>query len=328
MRRTTMTAVALTAVLACVAVVALAMPARAEGADFAVSLPAEPLVGEPGTVVPTWLGVSNRTGRPGQFDVRTVSLFPGVDGTFEVVDEPDPVWADAVDPPPSVRLAAGEYRRIPLTLRIPDVDPNVYIVGLAVEAVQRREAAVTVRSRIVTHLEIDVPGPRATRLSAAWQRVPRLTVGRSVTGAFQVRNDGAGAARIRGQVRMDRVWRATNAAVIQATGEEPALLPGGAAKTVPYHWQAGGPWFLGRPNLELSYADGSPSLSSSRLVGPLMLVLPLETLAVLGAVALLASSRRLTRLWGRRRGLSGHPLSGHPWSRQTMTPEPDRAGLT
>jgi hypothetical protein len=280
---------------------AAASASAADGVDFGVSVSADPVRAQPGTVAETWIAVSNRSDRPVELEIRNVTLFPSKDGTFEVIDEPDATWAAALDHDRRVALAPREYLRVPVTVNVPAVDPNLYIVGFLVETViDPQPGAVTVRSRITSHIVLDVPGPRTTSVSAPWHRVPRLTIGRSVTGMVRVSNDGAATVQIRAQVRMDRSWRATNAGVIQATGERPQLLPAEAAKTISYGWRAGGPWFMGRPNIELSYAEGGPTLSSSRIPGPLVLVLPIETLLVLTAMGLLVVGIPLRRRRKRR----------------------------
>src|SRR5205814_8904681 len=77
---------------------------------------------------------------------------------------------------------------------------------------------------------------------------------------------------IRGQVRINSSIGGRNLAVIQATGDQPALLPSHTARTVKYHWDAPGLFFLGRAHLEIAYPTGTPRMATIERNGPLMLI--------------------------------------------------------
>lgn len=294
------------AAVAATVLVVLATPltatAAGDGNSFGVSAPSQSISLKPGESTDTWVGISNQTDKPLTLVIRSATLVPRDDGKFETIDQPDPSWAKNLQFEPQHELAAGTGLHVPVHISMPaNAVPDVYIIGFLVEpAFNPTPGAVNVRNQISTFITAEVPGKRHPGVKLLWSHLPSLRFDRNVKGSFRVKNVGGNTTTVRGQVRIDS-WRGTNVAVLQATGDQPALLPRGTARTVSYHWKAAGLFFVGRTHVEIDYPNGTAQMQAIRTTGPLMVVVPPQTLAIPPVVAILlvvwrARVRRRRRL--------------------------------
>jgi hypothetical protein len=198
-----------------------------------------------------------------------------------------------------------------------DAKPNLYLIGFLVEpAVHGPTGAVVVRNRIVSYITLDVPGPRHVDVRLAWHHVPRFAVGHALTGEFRVTSPAGSNVRFRGQVRVDSALRHHNLGVVPATGTEPLLLAGGAGRTVSYHWKVSGFGLLARPEVEVSYPQGTATMGTVTATGPVVLVV---TPGALVATGVLLVAGALGLAWRRR---SRRPARLSPRPRPAPSPSP------
>jgi hypothetical protein len=290
--------------LATTVFVALPSPAHADDkpVSFGVSAPADVQPARPGELVKTWLGLSNQLDQPMTLQVRMVTMRPADDGKFDVVDSPDPMWAPQVKGPGTVDLPPKGSVRAPVEVQMPEgLAPDIYLIGFVVEPQNKstEPGAIIVRSQISSFITLEVPGKRHREISVPWHRMPRFQIGRRVHASFRVVNAGLGTALFRGQVR-ENTFTGRNVAVVQATGEQPMLIPSHTARTVSYTWEASGLLHIGSAHLEVSYPTGSSTMGTVERDGPLMIIIPPETLfvpvALLGVVLLWLSWVKRGRL--------------------------------
>ena len=252
------------------------------GAAFAVSTPAEPVRAGTDGVVHTVLTLSNNGQRPLTVSLRSARVRALDDGKTQFVDEPDPRWSALADFPPTVHLDAAEYKSVPLTIRIPNgLLPDLYMLGFIAEAVPSNPTgdAVVVYNQIASLVTIEVPGPRNRQVQVQLDHIPFLHFGSTLTGAFRVRNLGEAAAMTRGQVRLDDRIRNQNVGMVQVSNSR-ELLPAGTSRHESFDYETDAWFLLVRPSVEVSYGNGTSTISAVSVAGTTTLVIPWRTVVV------------------------------------------------
>jgi hypothetical protein len=146
-------------------------------------------------------------------------------------------------------------------------------------------SGIAVKNRIAHYISLEVPGARTPNITVHVKKMKSFVFGSTVAGSFKVQNEGS-TTTIRGQVRIN-TWKGKNVSVVQATGDEPLLLPRGAARTASFKWKASGLFFLGRAHVEVGFPNGTAKAGVVRYQGPLMLVVPQSALAIPAVVLVL-----------------------------------------
>jgi hypothetical protein len=250
------------------------------GSSFGLSSPAENVPIKPGEKTDTWIQISNQLDKQVDYDIMQVTMIPKDEGHFDVVDQPDPSWSQYLTFPSRVTVGPKNYVKVPIRVDMPaDAKPDIYLIGFAVQPVtQAPTSGIAVKNRIAHYISVEVPGARAPKITVHVKKMKSFILGNTLAGSFKVQNEGA-TTTIRGQVRVN-TWKGKNVSVVEATGDDPLLLPRGAARTASYKWKASGLFFLGRANLEVGYPNGTATAGVVRFSGPLMLVVPPAALAV------------------------------------------------
>jgi hypothetical protein len=307
MRTRVVSAVAAVACAAAAVVGPAPAQAAAGGASFAVSTPAQPIAPDHDGTVHTVVTVSNNGSEPLTVALRSVGVTPQNDGKVEIVDQPDPAWRSA--PLPRLRLAGHEYRRVPVTIKVPKgALPDLYLLGFLAEAVPNATTAnVLVYNQIATLVTVEVPGPRARQLAVVMQDDSFLHIGSELDGVFRVRNVGSAAAMARGQLVLDSATGSHNIGVVQAS-DQPELFPAGTSRTMDYTYEVNGLFLLARPSAQVVYGNGTSTMNTAVYRGHPVLVVPLSSvillsLALAALLTLLAfmirHRRKLRRSTGR-----------------------------
>jgi hypothetical protein len=250
------------------------------GTSFGLSTPAENVALHPGEKTDTWIQISNQLDKPVDYTIMQVTMVPQDEGHFNVVDQPDPSWNDHLSFPSQVTVGPKNYVKVPIHIDMPaDAKPDIYLVGFAVQPITNTPSSgIAVKNRIAHYISVEVPGARTPKITVHVKKMKSFILGNTLAGSFKMRNEGA-TTTVRGQVRVN-TWKGKNVSVVQATGDDPLLLPRGAGRTASYKWKASGLFFLGRANLEVGYPNGTATPGVVNYKGPLMLVVPKAALAV------------------------------------------------
>lgn len=286
----------LTAWLATAAVAAVTAPAGAfaapaphptnpGSADFAVSTPAEPLQPSTDGLVHTVLTVSNNGVHPLTVKLRSVGVVPLDDGRMQIGDRADPVWTKTITMAPKVRLDAGSYQRVPVTIKMPSgLLPDLYTLGFVAEAQPvNPQSPVLVYTQIAYLITIEVAGPRERKLALDLEPVSWFHIGSFMDGAYKVRNIGSAAALGRGQVLVNSPFGRKNVAVVQNT-DGMQLYPIGTSRGLTYQYVVHGFFLLARPEAQVLYGNGTSTLQSVSQRGHLVLIIPWITIILLCAL--------------------------------------------
>jgi hypothetical protein len=250
------------------------------GSAFGLSSPAENVAVHPGEKVDTWIQISNQLNQEVSYDIMSVTMVPKDEGHFEIVDQPDPSWSQYVSFSAHETLGPKAHVKVPIHIEMPaDVKADLYLIGFAVQPVTATPSSgIAVKNRIAHYITLEVPGERHPNITVHAKKMKSFILGNSMSGTFKIQNEGA-TTTVRGQVRVN-TWKGKNVSVVQATGDQPLLLPRGASRTATYQWKASGLFFLGRATLEVSYPNGTATPGVVQHKGPLMLVVPQAALAV------------------------------------------------
>jgi hypothetical protein len=138
--------------------------------------------------------IANNTAEPLYFTIAQRAMQLGDEGAVRMLDTPDPVWTSLRLPATEVLLAPGEYRQLRFSLRIPQLRPDTYLVGIVVIPRPARRIAGQVQfvGAVGGLFTIDIPGPRDRRLKAALE-LPGVVFGTSVEARVRVTNVGGSA---------------------------------------------------------------------------------------------------------------------------------------
>jgi hypothetical protein len=277
---------AIVAVTAPAGALAAPAPATSGSADFAVSTPAEPLKAGSDGLVHTTLTVSDNGVNPLTVKLRSVGVVPLDDGKMRIDDQADRVWSKTITMAPQVRLGAGSYQRVPVTIKMPTgLLPDLYTLGFVAEAQPINPAApVLVYNQIAYLITVEVAGARERRLALDLAPVNWFHIGSALDGTYKVRNVGSAAARGRGQVVVDSPFGRKNVAVVQNT-DGMQLYPTGTSRGLNYRYLVHGFFLLARPEAQVLYGNGTSTLQSVTERGHLVLVIPWITIILLGALA-------------------------------------------
>jgi hypothetical protein len=283
---TIVSAVAAMAAAMAVPATAAAAPQDSTGADFAVSAPSEPLTGEPGQTVHAELTVANNGTQPLTVVLTPTAINALDDGKVEVLGRPDPLWSAGTTVTEKVSLEAGTYRKVPVSIQIPDtLLPDLYLTGIVAQAQPARPASVKVYHQIASLLTVQIPGPRERHMDVTVAETGFLHFGSAFTGAAKVRNVGATAAYARGQVQMGQA-AGTSAAGIVQTSRDMQLYPAGTGRSLAYEYGVSGLFLLTRPEVQVLYSNGGNTMQQVSARGDLVLVIPWYTVALVVTILL------------------------------------------
>lgn len=268
---------------------AVIFPTNPAGAadDFAVSLPAEPLVAQPGQTLDVSMRVVNRSTEKRSFKVKAVSLVSEDQGKVRVAEADE--WASGLSAPSTVDVEALNYTEVPVKLAVPTTATvDIYLVGLAVEPVKAAvRDQVEVRNQAVNHISVEIPGNAVRAVAIKNHKLPKIIFGNELSGSFDVENTGEAGVRFRSQAYINSRFGNENIAVERTeSGATAELLPKGRVKTESYKWKAKGLASAIRPTAEVNYSDGSAGMKAIRSEGPTVIFLPIAT--VVGVATIIA----------------------------------------
>ena len=116
---------------------------------------------------------------------RTLTL--GDNGKVTIGAGPDPRWAGRVRFPRSDTIPAQRYRDVELSIRVPELSPDLYFVGFLVTPVVTEGGSIKVVNQIGSFLTLDIPGPRL-RLLTGHLHLPNFVLGSEASGDVRVTN--------------------------------------------------------------------------------------------------------------------------------------------
>ena len=278
-------------------VLAALMPATTAGAtdDFAVSLPADVIVGKPGEVIEVSMRVVNRSDETRKFRVRGVQLEPQDEGRTSVVTDGDSEWIRGLVLPEEVEVGPSFYQDFPVKLTVPaNAKSDIHLVGIAVSPIKVRPTdKIAVENEAVNHIAIEVPGQARREAKISKFSTPRFVFGREIKGSMVIANTGDAAIRFRPQVRLVSAFSDEPLANIRTdTSANQQLLPSGKVKTEDFKWKATGLFSAVKPYGEVNYPDGN-TMKTATAAGKTIIILPLETLisiVVVVAIVLLVAT--------------------------------------
>jgi hypothetical protein len=294
-----------------------ASAAAPPASDVTVSTPADPITGVPGQTVALPVLIANNTAEPVYFTIAQRAMRLGDEGAVRMLDTPDPVWSGLQLPTADLLLTAGEYRRFQFRLRIPEIGPDTYLVGIVVTPRPARPSPgqVQIVGAVGGLFTIDVPGPRDRRLRAALE-LRRVVLDGSAEGRVRVTNVGRSSLYFWADhgVEVSPGGSAGSPERISRT-----FLPSGHNRSFPVGVSA--PFGIGRARvLSNVYHNGADNqVLEDTVTGDVWLVHPAYPTAVLvlllGLGALLAvrlAHRHIAARASPRQGGEDHPQRSHP----------------
>jgi hypothetical protein len=213
MHRTLALVATFAATLATTLLTSVAAPAGAAPTDagvrLGVALPADAIPAQPGAHVQLGFAVTNGSDDPLAVRVTQRQLALGDNGAVTLQAAPDPVWAPGMTVPEApVTVPAHGSARVTVPTVVPDLPPDVYLVGFQVTSLPTADARVQILSSVGAYVPVDIPGPRDRRLTAHIA-APGFVWGGAAHTQLDIVNAGRSSLYFWGEdgrMRMDRTF--------------------------------------------------------------------------------------------------------------------------
>lgn len=300
-RRTTATV--LTALFGLLAIV-FAGPASAATnpppVALTVSSPAEALPARPGTVLRTWLRVSNSSGTPVHVTITPAGVDLGNNGATRLTPQVDPRFNGRIRlDPTQTTVGADGFTEVSVAVDVPaDLPPDTYVLGFLVTPTVTG-GSIQVVNQVGALIALDLPGARDRRLSAAFLDAPWLAVTSHPSLTVRARNIGRASLEFTSDTTVDRLVVPGR----ETLRRPPALLPAGRYRDVPVAWQPTLGFGIYRVQSRLVY-HLTPNQTAEQALTRTVVVLSPAAAAVLVGLALTSLAAALLLHRGRRRRLA------------------------
>lgn len=268
------------------------------GRALGVSVPPDPIAIAAGSAGRTSIRIVNPTPRPVPVTLSGRSIVFGDNGRVTLGPKPDPSWSRLGDyPVGSLTVPRLGYVDIPLTIRMPrGIHPDLYFLGFVVTPTPTSAGDLQVINQIGSFLTIDVPGPRTSKLAAAFH-VPGVSFGSHAAGTLQITNAGGSTLRFWGE--SDTTSSPGGGRVAQQRFD-PSLLPRGRSELTTVEGKPSWPIGIVTMTVHLFYSGRTES-STKELVLSRRVVVISPVVPVSGAVALVLAGAFIAGLRRRRR---------------------------
>ena len=174
---------------------------------LSVSTVENPATLRPGHTYTVAIRVINSGSRALTVKVRGEGIDLGDNGKVSFTGQPDKFWAEYVTfPSGNITVPAQSFATVPITVRMPaSIKPDFYYIGFLVTPVVTASTGITIVNQIGGFQIVDVPGPRAKKISAYLSApVTKLhfggvVIGSNAIGDLVVRNTGKTAVTFWGE---------------------------------------------------------------------------------------------------------------------------------
>lgn len=278
--------------------------AGAGNSALTVSVPPAPVPVHPGQEAAVVIRLINQGTDPVRVTLSDRGAELGDNGSVQLMDQADPLWAGRVTfPAGEVTIPGQDFLPVSLQIRVPQsIHPDLYFLGLVVTPAPTKAGSVQVVNQIGALITLDVPGPRQRELSAVLDTSPVQLSG-TATGTLQVRNPGRSVVRFFGE---NNVTASPGGGTPQQYRIDSAILPAGRQRSFPVAAPSSWPIELVTMDVRLSYPDQTESQTTEVTASAdILLIQPwvpiVAALTVLTGVTILLLRRFRPRARGRAR---------------------------